>query len=139
MTGSAVDPFADPRFEQFVHLFNEGRWFEAHEVLESLWLEAPESMRDPLQALIQVAVGLEHARRGNRQGALRVLERAGKRWNLRENPIGPAGSGHATETLAAFGFPDLLTAADNFVTGSAGASPQIILPPGFPRNPHLSR
>ena len=54
-------------------LFNAGRYFEAHEVLERLWLAAEGLDRDLYQGVLQVAVGLHHEARGNRKGAASML------------------------------------------------------------------
>lgn len=60
----------DPRYHQGLHLFRERQWFECHEVLEALWRELPRGPgRDYVQGLIQLAVSLEHWRRGNPRGA----------------------------------------------------------------------
>lgn len=63
--------------EQGVQLFNEGQWFEAHETWEELW-HTLEPGRDKtyLQGLIQLAVVLEHARRGNPRGIVTMFDRA---------------------------------------------------------------
>ncbi len=67
---------------QGLKLFNEGEFFEAHEVWEDAWNAAPlpephtYSRKRFYQGLIQCAVSLEHMRRGNPRGALRVFESA---------------------------------------------------------------
>jgi predicted metal-dependent hydrolase len=53
--------------------FNQGQFFECHEVLEEAWLEASGDQKRFLQGLIQVAVALHHLRRGNHAGAGRLL------------------------------------------------------------------
>jgi predicted metal-dependent hydrolase len=58
-----------------VRLFNGGEYFAAHEVLEQAWLAEQGPVRDLYKGLLQVGVGLHHARRGNRRGALRLLDR----------------------------------------------------------------
>lgn len=65
----------DPLYIQFLYEFNESRdYFECHEVMEELWLEEG---RSPLfQGLLQVAVGLYHARNGNHSGAIKLLNQA---------------------------------------------------------------
>jgi uncharacterized protein len=67
-----------------IELFNEHRFFEAHEVLEDVWRDAPEPERKFLQGLIQVAVAMVHHSRGNSIGCRSVLERA--RRNLAKYP-----------------------------------------------------
>ena len=60
----------DPRYAKGIRLFQDGHWFECHEVLELLWRATPRGeVRDYLQGLIQLAVSLEHWRRGNPRGA----------------------------------------------------------------------
>ena len=56
-----------------VGLFNAGRYFEAHEALERLWLVAEGSDREFYQGVLQVAVGLHHEARGNRKGGASML------------------------------------------------------------------
>lgn len=53
--------------------------FHAHEVLESLWKSRPTGERDLWQGLAQIAVGLTHAQRGNRTGAIALLDRGADR------------------------------------------------------------
>ncbi|WP_432971925.1 DUF309 domain-containing protein [Dactylosporangium sp. CA-233914] len=60
-------------------LLDAGRPFHAHEVLEAAWKAAPEAERELWRGLAQLAVGLTHARRGNAQGAARLLDRAALR------------------------------------------------------------
>ncbi|HEV7677785.1 MAG TPA: DUF309 domain-containing protein [Candidatus Dormibacteraeota bacterium] len=66
---------APPELGDGIRLFNEARWFEAHEVLERAWLAEPGPLRNLYQGILQVGVGLHHARRGNVAGGLRLLDR----------------------------------------------------------------
>jgi len=61
-----------------IGLFNRGRFFEAHEVLEEVWLSLPphQPSRRHLQGLVQLAVAFHHESTGNCVGARSVLERA---------------------------------------------------------------
>ncbi len=52
-----------------IELFNEGSFFECHEVLEEEWTPLRGPRRVFLQALIHVAVGMHHWQRGNARGA----------------------------------------------------------------------
>jgi predicted metal-dependent hydrolase len=79
----------DPRYREFVRLFNREEFFEAHDVLEELWRESGGSDRDFYQGLIQFAAALEHRRRGNLRGAAGVVESA-RRHLL---PYGPTHLG----------------------------------------------
>ena len=65
----------DARYLHGVGLFNRGEFYDAHEVWEDLWREASGPEKQFYQGLIQCAVALEHARRGNVRGALRLAER----------------------------------------------------------------
>lgn len=56
-----------------------GYAFNAHEVLEAVWKSAPEPERELWRGLAQVAVGLTHGQRGNRDGAVRLLRRGAER------------------------------------------------------------
>jgi hypothetical protein len=64
-------------------LFNAGRFFDAHEVLEDAWRESPQHspLRRHLQGLVQLAVAFHHASKGNLVGARSVLERAMRNLN----------------------------------------------------------
>jgi uncharacterized protein len=56
-------------------LLDSGRPFHAHEVLEASWRAAPAGERELWRGLAQLAVGLTHAGRGNRRGAVALLRR----------------------------------------------------------------
>jgi hypothetical protein len=60
-------------------LIDAGRPFHAHEVLEGTWKAAAEAERDLWQGLAQLAVGLTHRARGNRNGASTLLHRGAAR------------------------------------------------------------
>lgn len=59
-----------------IGFFNEGRYYDAHEVWEDLWRETPEPRRRFYQGLIQAAVGLYHLQNGNDRGARSQLAKA---------------------------------------------------------------
>jgi predicted metal-dependent hydrolase len=60
-------------------LIRLGEFFEAHELLEDAWRAAAEDERDFFQGLVHVAVAWYQARRGNRPGCERQLEKAARR------------------------------------------------------------
>lgn len=70
-------------------LWDEGRYFEAHECLEHVWHAAPAADRDFWQGVIQVAVAGVHLQRGNEAGATALLGRAASR--LAPYPAGHRG------------------------------------------------
>jgi len=59
-----------------IELFNNGEFFECHEVLEEAWTPEHGPRRAFLQSLIHVAVGSYHLQRGNPEGAVRQLRKA---------------------------------------------------------------
>lgn len=65
--------------ERGLQLIREGSYFDAHEVLEDEWRDAPQDERDFLQGLVHVAVAWLHAERGNPNGCTRQLEKAERR------------------------------------------------------------
>ncbi|MGH3440989.1 MAG: DUF309 domain-containing protein [Nitriliruptorales bacterium] len=70
--------FDDPEesLAKAVELWDEERFFEAHEVLEDVWHAAPEDERLFWQGVIQVAVGCCHHQRGNPTGSAALLRKA---------------------------------------------------------------
>lgn len=80
-----VDPVSEkplPPLETIAaahELLAEGRPFSAHEVYEARWKAGPATERELWQGLAQLCVGITHAERGNRIGALRLIERARRR------------------------------------------------------------
>lgn len=61
-------------FHHGVILFNEHDFFEAHEVWEDIWRQVSGERKRFYQGLIQLAVTLEHIRRGNPRGVRSVWE-----------------------------------------------------------------
>ncbi len=73
---------AHQQLRRGVGLFNNGSYFEAHEVLEDVWREAravPE--KTFLQGLVQLAVAFHHYSTGNLTGARSVLGKASRNLN----------------------------------------------------------
>jgi uncharacterized protein len=60
-------------------LIRGGEFFAAHEALEDAWRAAAEEERDFFQGLVHVAVAWYQARRENRPGCERQLEKAERR------------------------------------------------------------
>jgi len=79
-----------------ISLFNNAKFFDAHEALEDVWRAAPPENKKFLQGLVQVAVAFHHYSTGNRVGMRSVLERAIR--NLRE-PSGSFGQIQLTALL----------------------------------------
>lgn len=68
-----------PRAAQGLRLFNEGKYFEAHEALEEAWLDEKGKVRDLYRGILQVGVTYLHITRGNYNGAVKVYKRS-QRW-----------------------------------------------------------
>lgn len=60
-------------------LWDQRRYFEAHECLEDVWHHASEGDEDFWQGVIQVAVGCVHHQRGNPAGAVATFVKARSR------------------------------------------------------------
>jgi uncharacterized protein len=56
-----------------------GRYFEAHESFEDAWRAAEPTEKDFFQGLVHVTVAWYQARRGNRPGCERQLQKAQRR------------------------------------------------------------
>jgi len=65
-------------FARGIALFNQGHFFEAHEVLEDVWREAAAEEKKFLQGLVQLAVAFHHHSTGNNTGMRSVMERGMK-------------------------------------------------------------
>jgi uncharacterized protein len=65
-----------PAYETFWILFNQEKFFEAHEVLEALWKKSHENERLFYQGLIQIAAAFVHIQRKNPAGAEELLHKA---------------------------------------------------------------
>ena len=105
----------DPRLKEFVILFNNKSFFEAHEVLELLWLETEGQEKDFYKGLIQCAAAFVHHQRGNPNGAKKLYQRA---------------NGYLQSYLPQYGGIDtqkLLTQFQDFFEGTPGSEilPQI--------------
>jgi predicted metal-dependent hydrolase len=66
----------DERLDLGIREFNEGRYFEAHDILEDFWQGYREPDRVLLQALIHSAVGFYHLDNGNLKGCRSQLAKA---------------------------------------------------------------
>ena len=63
-------------YEEGIDLFNEGRFFECHEAWEEIWKRSDGDLKLFYQGLIQAAVAILHAQRGNLEGARSLYEKA---------------------------------------------------------------
>lgn len=66
----------DPRYDAFFECFNRGLYFEAHEVLEGLWLQTKGDLAGFYKALIQLAGAFVHLSKSRIGPSLRLLRLA---------------------------------------------------------------
>lgn len=59
----------DTRFRDALKIFNNAKWYEAHDLFEELWHENDGLQRITLQGILQIAVAQVHLERGNLNGA----------------------------------------------------------------------
>ncbi len=105
---------ADPRYRRFFELFNTGKYFEAHDVLEGLWLPLRHtSQGDFFKGLIQVAGAFVHVRKDRPGPAMSLLRLA--RGNL--EPYAPSNHGVAIPLVVA-----LIKAWESELTSNPGSS-----------------
>ncbi len=81
---SICDGALHPKAIEGLKLFNEKKFFEAHEELEDAWRSEVGEIRNLYQGILQVAVTYLHITRRNYNGALKVYERSMK-W-LKDYP-----------------------------------------------------
>ncbi len=62
--------------DQGIALFNQQRFFEAHEIWEVAWKKAQGEEKVLFQCLIQIAAALLHAERSNLRGAEALANKA---------------------------------------------------------------
>ncbi len=85
-----MDATSSPdRWHEGIELFNAGRFFECHEAWEEVWKKARGEEKVFVQGMIQMAVAILHAQRGNARGARSVWNKA--RNKLRSVPVDHRG------------------------------------------------
>jgi predicted metal-dependent hydrolase len=72
------DGLLHPRALHGILLFNEGKYFEAHEELEAAWKEEKGEIRRLYQGILEAGVAYLHITRGNYAGAIKVYGRSMK-------------------------------------------------------------
>ena len=78
-------------------LFNQGHFFESHEVLEEVWMETRGREKLWIQGLIQAAAGFHKLKQGSPTGAVRLLKRSADKLIPADDPV-LAGFGREIET-----------------------------------------
>ena len=77
LAAARTDVLADgelpPGVREGIALFNAGAYYEAHEVIEFEWHAERGPVRQLYQGILQIGIGVHHARNGNRAGAILKL------------------------------------------------------------------
>lgn len=66
----------DHSLAEGLECYNTGRYFEAHEHWESVWLTLERSEKSFLQALVQITAAMHHLSNGNSVGAASLMRRS---------------------------------------------------------------
>lgn len=64
-----------PLLVRGVELFNQGEYYDCHEVIEDAWNEEPAPVRIMYQGVLQLGVACYHVQNKNWRGAMKLLER----------------------------------------------------------------
>ena len=122
-----MDQTFDERLERGVALFNEGAFFEAHEVWEDAWRVAAGDDRRFLQGLIQIAAGFVKLQRGQPRGMLMLLDQGAAK--LQGLPVSGWGVeiGVLLEEVAAWRAAAARMLETGVTTCEAGALPRLRL------------
>jgi uncharacterized protein len=70
---------ASPEFEQGITEFNQRQFYACHDILEAIWVDAPETDKRFYQGILQVAVACYHLSNDNLRGAIILLGEAVRR------------------------------------------------------------
>lgn len=60
-------------FSEGIQQFNQRQFYECHDTLEAIWIEAPEMDKRFYQGILQVAVACHHLSNHNLRGAIILL------------------------------------------------------------------
>ncbi|NJL47531.1 MAG: DUF309 domain-containing protein [Leptolyngbyaceae cyanobacterium SM2_5_2] len=119
---------SDTPLAEGVALFNQGRYYDCHDVLEALWMEADSVDRPFYQGILQIAVGFYHLGNRNWRGATILL---GEGVN-RLRPFAPTYRGVAVAGLVDCGWAWLMALQQ------VGADQVADLAPALPSPPELT-
>jgi len=110
LTGEGIDPHQidvanHPFYRAFFHCWNEQRYYEAHDVLEQLWLKTKSPDADYFKGLIQAAGAFVHLQKQFEYPAHakhgRRLPPAVRLFRLAEKNLSRFGPGHCGLDVAA--------------------------------------
>jgi len=69
----------DKAIERAIQLFNDERYWEAHEVLEQIWKNASGTEREILNGIILIAAAFVHDEKNEQEICISILQRARKK------------------------------------------------------------
>jgi predicted metal-dependent hydrolase/CheY-like chemotaxis protein len=78
VTLACAEPLAD-KARQGIEMFNDGHFYECHDLLEEAWMEDRGRGRDLYRGILQVGIAYFQIERGNFRGALKMLLRV-RQW-----------------------------------------------------------
>ncbi len=79
-----MDDDIPAEFWQAIDQFNQQEFYDCHDILENLWMEAAEPQRTFYQGILQIAVALYHLGNQNHRGAVILLGEGSRRlWHYR--------------------------------------------------------
>jgi predicted metal-dependent hydrolase len=78
MTDACAQPLP-PQAREAIALFNAGDYYAQHDLLELLWAQTADPVRELYRAILQVGIAYYHIDGGNARGAHKMLRRA-LRW-----------------------------------------------------------
>ncbi len=84
MNEEITKSFQDPFFVA-VNLFNNNKWYEAHDAFEEIWNSVEGDERQVIQGILQVSVSQFHLSKGNLNGATILLGEGLGRIKTRRN------------------------------------------------------
>jgi predicted metal-dependent hydrolase len=90
---------SDPHLVEGLRLINERRYWDAHEVLEDLWMAKVGDEKLLVQALIQITVAFYHRDNGNEPGAEKLFAHAREKLGLLRTRAHGGLSADALEAL----------------------------------------
>ncbi len=93
---------AQDYYESGIDLFNAGQFFECHEAWEEVWKRSEGDQKRFYQGLIQAAVAILHAERGNLGGARTVYRRACEKLDSMPSELHGIALGELRDNLREF-------------------------------------
>ncbi|HVN64677.1 MAG TPA: DUF309 domain-containing protein [Candidatus Binataceae bacterium] len=111
-------------FQEGIDLFNSGKFFECHEAWEEIWKHAHGEEKLFLHGLIQAAVAILHAQRGNLEGARTLRDKSLKKLDRFDSERGGIALNELRNSLRKF-----------FETALSGGTTPLPPPPQILRVP----